>query len=156
MHSYVFFKLNSEHQLINWIKILAKNVNSTGSPKFYESVFMNYKWGKIKLLTYIRIYICMSELRFSFTPLMLFVLFFIREWWDLQFEIDFEWQFFFLFLFTLRVFLFNIYWKEVAQEIFFLISFCWRYLTWVLNHGLMSTKSTHYLIYYGDFNKITC
>ena len=61
------------------------------------------------------------------TPLMLRALNFIREWRDLQFNIDSERQIFEKlfhgrFIFTLKVLL-KIRWEEVAEEIFFYFIF---------------------------------
>lgn len=41
-------------------------------------------------------------------------------------------------------------WKP-SKEIFFLIYFCWKYLTWDLNTGFMFLKTTHYLLQHDNF-----
>ena len=82
---------------------------------------------------------------------------FIREWRDLQFNVDFEQQIFEK-LFQSRIYLpseclSEICWEEIAEEIFvFHISFWW--LTWNMNPGLTSNKPTHYLLDYGYFTYI--
>ena len=61
---------------------------------------------------------------------------FIREWRNLQFNVDsvrqiFSWQFY-----LLSEFLTEICWEEVAEKIFFHISFSWSCMTWGLNYLL--------------------
>ena len=70
-----------------------------------------------------------------------------------RFLSNFSWQFFYLH----SEFLSEICWEEVAVEIyifFIQISFYLRYLTWYLNHGLISYKPIHYLLDYGDFSSL--
>ena len=52
---------------------------------------------------------------------------------------------------TPLVFLPEICWQEVAEEIFFHISFSWRCLTLGLNRGLTFNKLTHYLLEHDNF-----
>ena len=80
----------------------------------------------------------------------------IREWRDLQLNADSEQQiclrkFLWQFLFTLREFLPEIYLE--IEEIFFYISFSWRYLILGLNLGLTSNKPTG-LLDHSDFRSL--
>ena len=65
---------------------------------------------------------------------------FIHEWWDLQFKIDSEIQFY------SQSFCQKSTEGKEAEEIFSFLC-----LTWVLNSCLTSNKPTHYLLNYGDF-----
>ena len=74
---------------------------------------------------------------------------FIREWWDLQFNIDSERQifekiFYVKFLFTLRVLARNLLRGNRWRNAFF---WC---LAWDTNPNFTSSKPTHYLLDYGD------
>ena len=76
---------------------------------------------------------------------------FIHEWCQLQFEVDSECQIFFekffvAILFGLTEFLPEICWKKVIAEEILVFIFSFWYLTWSLNRGLTSKKTTHYLL----------
>ena len=78
---------------------------------------------------------------------------FIHEWWDLQLKVDYVRQIFeklfhvnFIYF---RIFLRNLL-RESPEKICFLISFCCRNRD--LSRGLTSSKSTHYILNYGDLD----
>ena len=50
-----------------------------------------------------------------------------------------------------QLYLPEICWEEVTEEIFVHASFCWRCLTWGLNRGLTCDKPIHCQLNYGDF-----
>ena len=81
---------------------------------------------------------------------------FIRQWQDLQFNVDSERLIFFEKLFHGRLFALRVSARNLLREnrwrniFFFHISF-WC-LTWDTNPGFTSNKPTHYLLDYGDFN----
>ena len=77
----------------------------------------------------------------------------IHKRWDLQFKVDSERQIFWetvLLFYLLLVFLPEICWEEIAEEI--LLIFCFWCLAWSSYLGFTSNKLTHYLLDYGDFN----
>ena len=82
------------------------------------------------------------------------ILNFIREWRDLQFNVDSKRQIFeklfFLFLFTLRIFARNLLRGNPRINIFFFHIMFW-YLAWDTNLGFTSNKPTHYLLDCDDF-----
>ena len=55
-----------------------------------------------------------------------------------------------LFTYLFRVFARNLISKRRHGNIFFIL-FCWKCVTWGLNRGLMSNKTTHYLFDYGHY-----
>ena len=81
--------------------------------------------------------ICLCILR------QLVALFLIACLLDLQFKVDFEPEL-----------LPEIRCEEVAEKIYFYISFCQRFMTWGLNRVLTFNTSTRYLLDYEDFQVI--
>ena len=111
---------------------------------FYEYTNMLWKYEfwrrKIRKHTYIHnwtLQLFSQDYDLVFTQLMLRELIFVYEWWNLQFKIDSKRQviekLFKAILHLLSEFLPDICWEEVAEEIFFHISF----------RGLTSYKPTH-------------
>ena len=67
---------------------------------------------------------------------------FIHSWWYLQFIVNFWETFHGNFICPV-----SFCQKKSRKEIFFHISVCLKYLNWVLNHGLTSNKTMHFLYY---------
>ena len=53
--------------------------------------------------------------------------------------------------YLLSEFLLEIFWKEIAEEIYIFFHISFWCLTWDANTGFMCNKPTHYLLDYGGF-----
>ena len=83
--------------------------------------------------------------------------YFIREWRDQQFNVDFALQIFEK-LFHGGFIYFQSFCQKSAErkspKKFFLFIFHFLWLTWDTNPGFTSNKPTHYLLDYGDFLRL--
>ena len=73
---------------------------------------------------------------------------FIHECQDLLLKINYERQ---IFVKHFKAILITL--RRGGRRRYIFISFCWRFLPWDLNRGLMSNKLTHYLLNNGDFEQ---